>query len=128
MKNLHFVTKRHFYMKVKPKCTSPLLQQTLLMYLDPYLFEEELCDIIITDRKIKSKKVVFRIGFDDKADLKEPFTHQELLQTLRDFYNKDPRLQYIKPTKEELEAVIEKLNKKHQEKIAKLLKNYHEKC
>ena len=115
-------------MKVKPKCTSPLLQQTLLLYLDPYLFEEELCDIIITDRKIKSKKVVFRIGFDDKADLKEPFTHQELLQTLRNFYNKDPRLQYIKPTKEELEAVIEKLNKKHQEKIAKLLKNYHEKC
>ncbi len=115
-------------MKITIKCSSILLQKTLMIYLKPYLFEEELADIIISDRKIKTSKTLFRIGFDKGADLIEPFTHQELIDKLRVFYNENPNLQHIKPTKEELEAVIEKLNKKHQEKIAKLLKNYHEKC
>ncbi len=114
-------------MKLTLKCNSPLLDQTLQIYLDKYLFDDDIADMVITDTYTKSSKPIFYIGFDDRAHLKVPFTKHDLFKALEHEYQKDSLLSQMKTTKGELELLIGKLNKKHQDKIEKLLKNYHEK-
>jgi len=112
-------------MKVTVKCLSPLLQESLERFLQPYLYDIDLSDVLISDREVISEKVVFRIGMDAKADLAPPFTKAMLLEALDDFYRANPRLVKIQQTKETLESMIEKLNRKHQEKITRLIRGYH---
>jgi hypothetical protein len=115
-------------MKVMIKCLSPLLQKTLEIYLQKYIYDIELADVLITDTKVLSEKVVFLVGTEEDADLKIPFTKEELYDALEHFYKTNPRLLHILHTKETLESMIEKLNKKHHEKITRLIKSYHEKA
>ena len=115
-------------MRIAIKCTSPLLQKTFVSYLDEYIYEYELADIVIVDSKNrKSEKIVFYVGFDSQANLQLPFTKDELFDKLDELYKKNPRLKKIQNTQEALEVVIRKLNKKHREKIAKLMKSYYAK-
>lgn len=115
-------------MKVMVKCLSPLLQKTLEIYLREHLYDIELADVLITDTKVLSEKVVFWVGSDEKCDLQVPFTKEELFAALDYFYRNNPRLLHIRNTKETLENMIEKLNKKHHEKITRLIKSYREKA
>lgn len=115
-------------MKVMIKCLSPLLQKTLEIYLKEYIYDIELADVLITDTKVLSEKVIFMIGSDEKADLQTPFSREELFSALDHFYKSNPRLLHILHTKETLESMIEKLNKRHHEKITRLIKSYHEKA
>jgi len=115
-------------MKVMVKCLSPLLQKTLEIYLQKHLYDIELADVLITDTKVLSEKVVFTVGNDETADLRTPFSKKELFDALEKFYKTNPRLVHIQHTKETLESMIEKLNKKHHEKITRLIKSYHEKA
>ena len=115
-------------MKVMVKCLSPLLQKTLEIYLRDHLYDIELADVLITDAKVLSEKVVFLIGSDKDADLGIPFTKEELFSALDHFYRSNPRLLHILNTKETLEHMIEKLNKKHHEKIIRLIRSYREKA
>ena len=114
-------------MRIVIKCNSPLLQQTLLSYLNEYIYEYELADVLISDINEKSEKVLFRIGFDLDADLMIPFSKDELIKKLNKLYETNPRLQKIQNTQEVLEEAIKRLNKKHKEKIAKLMKSYYAK-
>ncbi len=114
-------------MKVMIKCRSPLLQKTLEHYLREYIYDIELADILITDTKVLSEKVIFMIGKGTDAALDIPFTKAQLLEALERFYKSNPRLLHILHTKETLESMIEKLNKRHHEKITRLIKSYHEK-
>ncbi len=115
-------------MKVIVKCVSPLLQRTLEIYLKAYLYDIELAEVLITDTEALSEKVVFRIGDMPDAQLSVPFTREELMNALEKFYETNPRLVHLQHTKETLESMIEKLNRRHQEKIAKLIRRYHEKA
>ncbi len=114
-------------MRIVIKCNSPLLEQTLISYLDEYIYEDELADVLVSDKNEKSEKVLFRVGFGLDADLMIPFTKDELIKKLNNLYDTNPRLKKIQNTQEALESVIKKLNKKHQEKIAKLMKSYYAK-
>ncbi len=114
-------------MRIVIKCDSPLLQGTLVSYLGEYIYEDELADVLISDKNVRSQKVLLRVGFDLDADLRIPFTKEELISKLNDLYKTNPRLKKIQDTQEVLESVIKKLNKKHQEKIAKLMKSYYAK-
>jgi hypothetical protein len=112
-------------MKITVKCVSPLCQKSLERFLKPYLYDIDLSDLLISDRDVISEKVLFRVGSDEKADLQFPFTESMLLEALERFYETNPRLRQIQRTKETLESMIEKLNRKHQEKITRLIKSYH---
>ncbi len=112
-------------MKITVKCTSPLLQESLERFLKGYLYDIDLSDLLISDRDVISEKVVFRVGNDEKADLQIPFTKAMLLDALEQFYRTNPRLKQMQRTRETLESMIEKLNRKHQEKITRLIKSYH---
>ncbi len=109
-------------MKVTVKCVSPLLQESLQHYLREYLYDLDLSDLVISDKDVISEKVLFCIG----KDLEVPFTQKMLLEALEKFYQTNPRLVHIQNTRETLESMIEKLNKKHQEKITRLIRSYHE--
>ncbi|HHD77765.1 MAG TPA: hypothetical protein ENK97_03160 [Campylobacteraceae bacterium] len=108
-------------MKVTVKCASPLLQESLERFLAGYLYDIDLSDILISDRDVISEKVLFIIG----KDIEVPFTREMLLESLERFYATNPRLVHIQNTRETLESMIEKLNRKHQEKITRLIKSYH---
>ena len=108
-------------MKVTVKCVSPLLQASLERYLAEYLYDIDLSDLLITDHDVISEKVVFRIG----REIEVPFTKAMLMEALERFYATNSRLVHIRNTKETLESMIEKLNKKHQEKITRLIRSYH---
>lgn len=108
-------------MKVTVKCVSPLLQESLERFLEGYLYDIDLSDLLISDKDVISEKVLFCIG----RDIEVPFTREMLLEALERFYRTNPRLVHIQNTKETLESMIEKLNKKHQEKITRLIRSYH---
>ena len=112
-------------MKITVKCASPLCQKSLERFLRPYLYDIDLSDLLISDRDVISEKVVFRVGSTPEADLQIPFTRKMLFEALEHFYRTNPRLKQIQRTKETLESMIEKLNRKHQEKITRLIKSYH---
>ncbi len=114
-------------MKVTVKCASPLLQKSLERYLHAYLYDIDLSDLLISDKEVISEKVVFRVGNDPKADIAPPFTREMLMEALERFYETNERLVHIRHTKETLESMIEKLNRKHQEKITRLIRSYHDK-
>ncbi|MCH9814184.1 MAG: hypothetical protein K0U47_09625 [Epsilonproteobacteria bacterium] len=107
-------------MKIALICDSLLLQQTLQRYLKCYIVTKEDAELMISDRLIRSNKPVFLIGHTAKADLVIPFTKEHLLDTLHTFYETKLDDEISLNSKEEMKPFIERLNKKHHNKIAKL--------
>ena len=106
-------------MKVALSCESTLLQKSLAIFLKPMLSPEDTCDFIISDKKVKSKKPILYLGKRKDASLDIPFSKAELLSTLEQFYQKHSSEDAVA-----LERAVEKLNKKHKEKIERILKAF----
>ena len=107
-------------MKLALKCNSLLIQKTLTSYLKGHIVDFEDADFIICDKLFSVNSPIFLISYSNKSHLQMPFTKAELFWALESFYigMMDADTSF---TKEDLIApFIEKLNKKHQEKIAKL--------
>ncbi len=107
-------------MKLALRCNSLLIEKTLTSYLKGHIVDYEDAELIISDKLFSSDTPIFLLSNKNKSHLQMPFTKAELFWALESFYigmiNIDTSF-----TKEELIApFIEKLNKKHQEKIAKL--------
>lgn len=107
-------------MKIALSCDSLLLQRALEEYLKGHIVGNEAADIIICDKLLVVDKPIFLVSHGAKAHLRIPFTKAELFWELENFYIQMMELDAVPRTKEQMQPFIEKLNKKHQTKIAKL--------
>ena len=121
-KNLQIVTRKR--MKVALVCESPLLKKSLELYLKENVSTYEVCDFVISDRAVKSKKPVLFIGKREDAVLKVPFSKAEVLSKAQQFYMRHLP-ESADSDKVALDEVLAKLNKKHKEKIEKILREFH---
>jgi hypothetical protein len=69
-------------MKVAINCESPLLQKTLEIFLDGSLTSYKQCDVLISDRPLKTEKRFILIANDEEASLQKPFTRSQLMALL----------------------------------------------
>ncbi len=111
-------------MKVALVCDSPLLKKSLELYLKEHICSYEESDFVISDRAVKSKKPVLFIGKRQDATLQVPFSKEEVLSKAQKFYL---RHQYEERDSDQvaLEKELAKLNKKHKEKIEKIIREFH---
>lgn len=111
-------------MKVALVCDSPLLQKSLELYLKEHVCSYEESDFVISDRAVKSKKPILFIGKRKGATLCVPFSKEEVLSKAQQFY-----LHHLDKESDSdkvvLERVLTKLNKKHKEKIEKIIREFH---
>jgi hypothetical protein len=113
-------------MKVALVCESPLLKKSLEIYLKEYICDYEACDFVITDRAVKSKKPVLRIGKGEDATLRVPFSKDQALSNAQHFYNHHLGKEE-QENQQMLDKVLAQLNKKHKEKIEKIIREFHAK-
>jgi hypothetical protein len=107
-------------MKLALRCDSLLIQKTLMSYLKGHIVEYEDAELIISDKLFASNAPIFLLSSKNRSHLQMPFTKAELFWALESFY-----IGMIEPKVSLAEAeliapFIEKLNKKHHNKIAKL--------
>ena len=113
-------------MKVALVCDSLLLKKSLEIYLKEHISDYAGCDFVITDRAVKSKKPVLRIGRGAKAALKVPFSKEQVLSQTQRFYNHHLGDEN-QDDQEMLDKALAQLNKKHKEKIEKIIREFHAK-
>jgi len=107
-------------MKITLLCDSLLLKKSLESYLHGHIVSSKYAELIICDRFLNSKKPTLLVGHTKKADLRVPFTKAELFWALEEYYLKMLETEIALSSKEQMKPFIEKLNKKHHNKIAKL--------
>ncbi len=113
-------------MKVALVCDSPLLKKSLELYLKESVSSYAECDFVISDRAVKSKKPVLFIGKQQDATLSVPFSKAEVLSKAQQFYLRHGESEDSRSEDEvALERVLAKLNKKHKDKIDKIIREYH---
>ncbi len=99
-------------MKIALKCNSPLLENSLSIFLESFICSKKHCDFIVSDYEIETKKPVFFID-TKQANITKPFTKEQLLSSLRKFYED-----------EELEAKNSKANNELDEKLDVLMQEF----
>lgn len=107
-------------MKIALLCDSLLLKRSLEIYLQGHIVSQEYAELIICDRLRQMDKPTLLVSHTKKADLRVPFTKAELFWALEEFYLKILKSEILLSSKEQMKPFIEKLNKKHHNKIAKL--------
>ena len=101
-------------MRVFIKCKSPLLQKTIESYLkDIKCHDSKLSDFYISDKKIKNK-TTFLIG----KDILHPFTKEQILFKINEFYEKEK----YGDIKDELSKTLQELKKEQSKKIKNIAK------
>ena len=111
-------------MKVALVCESPLLKKSLELYLKENVSTYEACDFVISDMAVKSKKPVLYIGKRKDATISVPFSKNQILSKTQQFYNQNLVGESDKAVMDE---IVAGLNKKHKEKIEKIIREFHEK-
>jgi len=116
-------------MKVALVCESPLLKKSLELYLKDSVCSYETCDFVISDKAVKSKKPILFIGKREDATLKVPFSKEEVLSKTQQFYlhHTEEAPKEVSDEEQVLEDILSKLNKKHKEKIEKIVREFYEK-
>ncbi len=76
-------------MKICIMCQSTLLQKALEYYLSEFLCDFHECEMLIADCPLDAPKPVCVVGSDEKADVFKPFTPISLLESVRNFYEKN---------------------------------------
>ncbi len=108
-------------MKIALFFNSLLLKKSLESYLEGHIVSQKYADVILSDRSLSLNKNVLLLTQGDDADLRVPFTKAELFWFLEDYYLKMLDVNFS--TKEEIEPYIEKLNRKKQSKLAKIVRD-----
>ncbi len=112
-------------MKITLLCDSLLLQKSLQNYLKEHIVSDVDADIIICDKLIVTNRPVFLIGHSNRAHLRVPFTKKELFWALEDFYIQMLESKAPLTPHEQIQPILEKLNRKHHQKIAKLARKIY---
>ena len=118
-------------MKVSIRCRSALLETSLKKFLAGMVTDEESCDAVISDYSYESDKPVLRIGVDDEADLKKPFSRSQLMIRLEEkaAQGQSRAIAHAFGVEEEesLEEKIERLTRVFVEEIMHVVKEHYEK-
>lgn len=127
-------------MKVAIECHSPLLQKSLENFLQGFQSSIHSCDIIVSDHDIPNRSNVLRIGSDDAAHIKKPFSKSQLLLKLEHYYKTEQDaievLSIADAMEEEpvgdfsldaLEEKIERLTRQYTKGLMSLIKEHYEK-
>ncbi len=105
-------------MKIFINCRSLLLRKVLERYLHDFLSTQEACDFILSDQPLKNPlKATCLIGSQTGAHIPTPFTKEELLEKLQDFYQN-------KAQRESLEYKVQVLLQEYTHKLLELLQDY----
>ena len=107
-------------MKVAIICQSPLLEQSLKLFLKEYLESYKKSDFVITDKIIDDiNKPQFIISFDrQQANLAIPFGKTTLMIALKKFY----QAHKVNLPKKDIELQIEELLKEYTTKLMTIIK------
>ncbi len=127
-----------FMPKIGLSCRSELLLEGLKLLLRNQNVPLKDADVIVSDRRFNAKKPLLVVG----EDLQIPFTYEMLMAKIAQMQKrvqmgaereKEKPTQTLESvsenktlTKEELERIITRLNKKHQQMINRLIRAYHE--
>ena len=98
-----------------------------MSFLKEYISSYESCDFVVADKDAKDQKPIFRVGHDDGADIKVPFSKELLLKKLDQFYKLEVKKVPKTHEEEKIERAIKELEKEHQKKIELIVKSYYEK-
>ncbi len=109
-------------MKIAVKCKSLVLDNTLKLFLDAFICDENECDFIISDFDFSTNKPLFLVDTPN-SHLKTPFSKDQLVKTLECFYGVPENLH----VKENLEKQIDNLTKEFTQKLIKTIREYYEK-
>jgi transcriptional regulator len=112
--------------KLYIKCDSLLLKKALEGFLTNHVVSYAEAEIVICDKKVIANKPTLIVNHSKKADLKVPFTKAELYWALEECYMKMLEYEISITHPEQMRPFIQKLNKKHHTRIAKLAKKIHE--
>jgi hypothetical protein len=123
--------------KVSIACDSPLLRRSLELFLRGHICTYEESDLVVTDHERKAgHKAALRIGNEEDADLRKPFSKEALLSALEAKLGAaessllHKKLKKTRPTEADLsvlEAQIEQLTKEYQTNIIKAVRRFYEK-
>jgi hypothetical protein len=110
-------------MKIALVCNSVLLNESLKIFLKPYLTNLKDANIVISDQKLDIDKPVFIINNKSEAHLQKPFSMSNLLLSLEHFY-KDNKVmdKYSFEDDKQLKYDIEVLVKDFTDNLYKLIK------
>ncbi len=111
-------------MKIAILCDSILLEKSLQSYLRGHIVTSIDADFIICDKMVASKTPIFLIGHSSRVHLRVPFTKLQLFGALENFYDDMIGREISLNSKDQMKPFIEKLNKRHHEKIAKLARKF----
>ncbi|WP_457595828.1 hypothetical protein [Hydrogenimonas sp.] len=114
-------------MRVCIDCRSRLLAESLERFLGGMVAGEKGCDLIVADHPLSSDKPVFRIGLDEEADLRKPFSRSQLMIRLEEFWEKErakrlSREFTIEEGEPGLEERIEEATRRFVEEIVRIVK------
>ncbi len=118
-------------MKVALKCRSDLLRKSLETFLGEYLVPEREAEILVADHDVKTSLPLFRIGTDEGADLRKPFSRSQLLIRLeeelrRKRQSKEMRDFVVEEEEETLEEKIERATRRFVEEIVTIVRSHDE--
>ncbi len=113
-------------MKVVVQCRSMLIQKALEYYLKDHIVDLSEAEFVVGDAMQESKLPIFWVGRDQRAHLPIPFTRSMLMNSLKKFVDTLPQrqdAQYAK--KQKLEQFLKEIDKRHKNKLNKILSDYH---
>ncbi len=118
-------------MKVSIRCRSALLTTSLEKFLKEMITKEEEADVVVSDHAYESDLPVLRIGTDDGADLKKPFSRSQLMIRLEEKIRRNVSgavaHAFSVEEDESLEEKIERLTRVFVEEIMHVVKEHYEK-
>ncbi len=116
-------------MKIAVLCKSPLLQNSLELFLSGYLSSLKQCDAVISDFEIQTEKPIVSVGYEN-CDIYKPFTRAQLFMTLEQrFEHKTYEQENVSQEKIEISIIqseIERLTDKYKNDILQLIKKHYE--
>ena len=93
-------------MKVAVSCRSPLLQKSLELFLKEHLTSLKSADVVVTDSKLEHvERMQLRIGSDEAATLKKPFSKSQLYIALENLLESQKSTEAAKKIVLESESV-----------------------
>lgn len=117
-------------LKVYINCKSILLQKSLEIFLKNYKASYKTCEVVISDRMVKTEKPLLTIGYKSNDSIKKPFTKSSLMLALDkekqklELSKSMNRLNDLeKDDKIDIEIQIEKLTEKFAKDLAQILKS-----
>lgn len=119
------------FMKIALKCNSVLLEKSLRQFLKHRLVPEHEADILVTDHPVASEKPVLRIGSDENADLKKPFSRSQLMIRLEEAIEKGSHRKMVhsfvvEEEEETLDEKIERITRVFVDDLISVVKEHYE--